>query len=51
MVLLLVEGESISTQTLTLKKQLCRVTVRSTSEDIAAEVQKLISKTLTRPPS
>lgn len=33
------------------QKQLCRVTVRSTSEDVAAEVQKLISKTLTRPPS
>ena len=32
-------------------KQLCRVTVRSTSEDIAAEVQKLISGTLTKPPS
>ena len=32
------------------QKQLCRVTVRSTSEDVAAEVQRLISKTLTRPP-
>jgi len=31
--------------------QLCRVTVRSTSEDVAAEVQTLISKALSRPPS
>ncbi|KAF9652014.1 Adaptor protein complex AP-2 alpha subunit [Thelephora ganbajun] len=30
--------------------KLCRITVRSTSEDVAMEVQKLISKTLTRPP-
>ena len=33
------------------QKQLCRVTVRSTSEDVAGEVQRLISKTLTRPSS
>ncbi|KAF9785850.1 adaptin N terminal region-domain-containing protein [Thelephora terrestris] len=31
--------------------QMCRITVRSTSEDVATEVQKLISRALSRAPS